>query len=51
MTTLLSISLSTARGIFASKIEGSALEGVYMPIVNPASFKLLQTPPPIAPKE
>lgn len=39
MTTLISISLSTARGIFASKVEGSALEGVYMPIVNPAAFK------------
>jgi len=39
MMTLISISLSTARGIFAAKVEGSALEGVYMPIVNPASFK------------
>ncbi len=39
MTTLISISLSTARGIFASKVEGSALEGVYMPIVNPSTFK------------
>jgi hypothetical protein len=38
MITLISISLSTARGIFASKVEGSALEGVYMPIVNPKNF-------------
>jgi len=41
MVTLISISLSTSRGIFASKVEGSALEGVYMPIVNPLSFKKL----------
>lgn len=39
MTTLISISLSTSRGILASKIEGSNLEGVYMPIVDPKSFK------------
>lgn len=39
MMTLISISLSTSRGIFAAKVEGSALEGVYMPVVNPAQFK------------
>ena len=43
-TTLISISLSTSRGIFASKVEGSVLEGVYMPIVNPAAFKKSQVP-------
>lgn len=41
MTTLISIALSTARGMFASKIEGSALEGVYLPILNPSNFKQL----------
>lgn len=39
MMTLISIALSTARGMFASKIEGSALEGVYLPILNPSNFK------------
>lgn len=38
MMMLLSISLSTARGIFASKVEGSALEGVYTPILDPTKF-------------
>lgn len=44
MMTLISISLSTSRGIFASKVEGSSLEGVYMPILNPATFKKLSVP-------
>lgn len=40
MPTLISIAISTARGIFASKIEGSALEGVYLPIINPNNFRM-----------
>lgn len=45
MITLISIALSTARGMFASKIEGSALEGVYLPILNPSNFKPLNKNP------
>ena len=44
MLTLISISLSTSRGIYAAKVEGSALEGVYMPVVNPATFKKIPSP-------
>ena len=44
MLTLISISLSTARGIFAAKVEGSALEGVYMPVIDPATFKKIPLP-------
>jgi hypothetical protein len=44
MLTLISISLSTSRGVFAAKVEGSALEGVYMPVVNPATFKKIPSP-------
>jgi len=39
MQTLLSISLSTTRGILAAKTEGSILSGICMPILNPTSFK------------
>lgn len=36
---LMSISLSTTRGILAAKLEGSALDGVNLPIIDPKSFK------------
>ncbi len=39
MQTLLSISLSTIRGILFSKTEGSILNKFYLPILNPANFK------------
>lgn len=41
ITTLISIALSTSRGIFAAKTEGSVLDGVYMPIVDPKAFLAL----------
>ena len=47
MQTLLSISLSTTRGILFSKTEGSVLNRFYLPILNPAGFK----PAGIIPKE
>lgn len=47
MQTLLSISLSTCRGILFSKTEGSILNKFYLPILNPARFK----PTGIIPKE
>jgi hypothetical protein len=37
--TLLSISLSTSRGILTAKTEGTVLKDVYMPVLNPAGFK------------
>ncbi len=37
--TLLSISLSTTRGILFAKTEGSNLNKYYLPILNPANFK------------
>ena len=37
--TLLSISLSTSRGILAAKTEGTILKKIYMPVMNPAGFK------------
>lgn len=39
MHTMLSIALSTSRGILASKTEGTNLQKVYLPILNPADFK------------
>ena len=39
MHTFLSISLSTTRGILASKTEGTLLRDVFIPILNPAGFK------------
>lgn len=39
MQTLLSISLSTTRGILIAKTEGSILNGICLPILNPTSFK------------
>ena len=39
MQTLLSISLSTTRGILFSKTEGSVLSGVNMPVLNPSNFQ------------
>ncbi|MDP3830182.1 MAG: hypothetical protein Q8Q47_02855 [Ignavibacteriaceae bacterium] len=39
MTTLISIALSTTRGILTAKTEGTLLHDVFMPIVNPTSFK------------
>ncbi len=39
VTTLFSIALSTSRGIFAAKTEGSALSGAFLPVLNPAAFK------------
>jgi hypothetical protein len=39
MMTLLSVALSSARGILAAKTEGSVLEGVYMPIIDPTKFR------------
>ncbi|MDR3597216.1 hypothetical protein [Clostridium sp.] len=37
--TLLSITLSTSRGILAAKTEGTILRNIYMPVMNPAGFK------------
>ena len=37
--TLLSISLSTTRGILAAKTEGTNLKNVYLPVLNPTQFK------------
>jgi hypothetical protein len=37
--TLLSITLSTSRGILAAKTEGTILKNIYMPVMNPAGFK------------
>ena len=42
MHTLLSISLSTTRGILASKTEGTLLRDVFIPVLNPAGFKPVQ---------
>lgn len=42
MTTLLSIALSTTRGIFAAKTEGSVLDKVYIPVLDPKLFKIQQ---------
>ena len=39
MQTLLSISLSTTRGVLFAKTEGSVLNKYYLPILNPANFK------------
>lgn len=39
MITLISIALSTTRGILTAKTEGTLLREVYLPILNPASFK------------
>ena len=39
MHTLLSIALSTSRGILSAKTEGSLLNGIYLPIINPSVFK------------
>lgn len=39
MQTLLSISLSTNRGILAAKTEGTALNNVYLPVLNPTQFE------------
>lgn len=44
MTTLLSIALSTSRGIFAAKTEGSLLDGVYIPVMDPKVFKPIDPP-------
>lgn len=38
MQTLLSISLSTSRGILAAKTEGTILNNVYLPVLNPTQF-------------
>lgn len=45
MIMLTSISLSTTRGILAAKLEGSALEGVHLPVIDPKSFKPLNFHP------
>jgi hypothetical protein len=42
MHTLLSISLSTSRGVLFAKTEGSVLNGVSLPILNPLGFKLVK---------
>jgi hypothetical protein len=39
MTTLISIAISTTRGILTAKTEGTLLHDVFMPVVNPSSFK------------
>jgi len=39
MHTLLSIALSTTRGILATKTEGTLLRDVFIPILNPMGFK------------
>jgi len=44
ITTLISIALSTTRGIFAAKTEGSVLDGVYIPILDPKVFKPVPIP-------
>lgn len=44
ITTLISIALSTTRGIFAAKTEGSVLGGVYIPIMDPKVFKPIPIP-------
>lgn len=44
MLTLVSIALSTTRGIFAAKIEGSALSNVIMPVVDPKTFIKISPP-------
>lgn len=44
MTTLISIALSTSRGIFAAKTEGSVLSGVYIPVMDPKAFKPVNPP-------
>jgi hypothetical protein len=46
ITTLISIALSTTRGIFAAKTEGSVLDGVYIPIMDPKVFKPVPIPHP-----
>ena len=46
ITTLISIALSTTRGIFAAKTEGSVLDGVYIPIMDPKVFKPVPNPHP-----
>ena len=45
LTTLVSISLSTARGLLAAKTEGSNLQGIYIPIVDPTNFQPLPNVP------
>jgi len=45
MTTLMSIALSTTRGVFAAKTEGSLLDGVYIPVLDPKVFKPVATKP------
>ena len=45
MIMLTSISLSTTRGILAAKLEGSALEGVHLPVIDPKSFKPINFQP------
>lgn len=39
MQTLLSLSLSTSRGILAVKTEGTNLMNTYLPVLNPTNFK------------
>ncbi len=46
LTTLLSISLSTARGILVTKTESTNLRGIYMPVVDPSKLQLFPNPPP-----
>ncbi|MEM3091529.1 MAG: hypothetical protein QXD05_00125 [Candidatus Pacearchaeota archaeon] len=38
VTTLISISISTTRGILSEKTKGTFLEGAYLPIVDPKKF-------------
>ena len=38
--TLLSISLSTTRGILSAKTEGTALAGFILPVLNPKAFSV-----------
>ncbi len=39
MKTLVSMAVSSTRGILAAKTEGSILNGVYLPPVDPSSFR------------
>ncbi len=45
MNTLVSMAVSSTRGMLAAKTEGSILSGVYLPPVDPSSFR------PMAPGE
>lgn len=41
--TLLSITISTSRGILSAKTEGTILKNAYLPVLNPTGFKIAGT--------